>query len=241
MLARLVTLLTTATLVLSTPLSPRAPSSPFAAAGYDTIPARLPPLPYPYNALEPSISEAIMRLHHDRHHATYVANFNAAITSFYAAIKAQNTTEVVRLTSAINFNGGGHINHSLFWRTLAPVSKGGGSFPSSGPLYDLVMKEYGSLQNLERIMTMEGAEVQGSGWVWLGWNSETGVLQVTTTHNQDLIPAPLVPIIGIDVWEHAYYLDYKNNRTAYLENIWRVINWREGEARTEAALAGVGW
>ncbi|GAA5856872.1 hypothetical protein JCM8547_008437 [Rhodosporidiobolus lusitaniae] len=235
-------------------LQPRTESSsnPFAAAGYSSVPATLPALPYDYDALEPYISEAIMKLHHDKHHVAYVAGFNTAVEKLDEALKSGNLTEVVRLQSALNFNGGGHINHSLFWRTLTPPfstqSTNFSSPPSSfgstlapGPLYDLITREYGSLPALEKIMTAEGLGVQGSGWVWLGWNGEASVLQVETTKNQDLIPEPLVPIIGIDVWEHAYYLDYKNNRTAYLENVWNVVNWEEGEKRLVAAQNGEGW
>ncbi|GAA5908484.1 hypothetical protein JCM6882_001280 [Rhodosporidiobolus microsporus] len=241
-LSPLLLTLSAATASFASPFSRRADSaSPFLDAGYSSVPAVLPPLPYAYDALEPYISESIMTLHHDRHHATYVRNFNTAIEEFEAAVKAGNVTEIVRLTSAIRFNGGGHINHSLFWRNLAPVSSGGGSFPSSGPLFDLVTKEYGSIEGLQWIMSTEGAGVQGSGWVWLGWNGETEVLQVETTQNQDLIPEPLVPLVGIDVWEHAYYLDYKNDRTAYLDAIWHVVSWGEGEARLKAAQSGQGW
>ncbi|GAA6043863.1 hypothetical protein JCM8097_001195 [Rhodosporidiobolus ruineniae] len=230
----------------ASPLSPtsRAANSavenPSAAAGYSgTFKATLPPLPYAYDALEPYISEA--KLHHDRHHQAYVTGYNTAIENVTWAIKDGNTTEVVRLTSSLRFNGGGHINHSLFWRNLAPVSSGGGSFPSSGPLVDLVNQEYGSVQGLDKVLGSEGASVQGSGWVWLGWNGETKVLQVETTANQDLIPEPLVPLLGIDVWEHAYYLDYKNNRTAYLANVVHVLDWNEAQARLVAAQEGAAW
>ncbi|GAA5840118.1 hypothetical protein JCM11251_000609 [Rhodosporidiobolus azoricus] len=217
--------------------------SPWAAAGYwlTNGNATLPDLPYAYDALQPSISQEIMTLHHDRHHATFVSQFNTATTNLLAAMEAGNTTAVVRLLSTINLSGGGHINHALFWRNLAPTSAGGGAFPSSGPLYDLVEREYGSADGLKTVMGVAGAGVQGSGWVWLGWNLQSEVLQVATSPNQDLIPAPLVPLVGIDVWEHAYYIDYRNNRTAYLNNIWNVINWNEAEARLNATASGVYW
>ncbi|GAA5908486.1 hypothetical protein JCM6882_001281 [Rhodosporidiobolus microsporus] len=217
--------------------------SPFAAAGYWLTDgnATLPDLPYNYSALQPSISEEIMTLHHDRHHRTFVNGFNTGMASLKAAMASGNSTAILRLLSSINLSGGGHINHSLFWRNLAPNGSGGGSFPSSGPLYDVVMREYGSFDALKALMSSEGGAVQGSGWLWLGWNTEADVLQVDTSANQDIIPRPLIPLVGIDLWEHAYYIDYKNNRTAYLSNIWDVINWGEAESRLTAIQGGANW
>ncbi|KAI0293663.1 manganese superoxide dismutase [Multifurca ochricompacta] len=166
----------------------------------------LPDLPYSYDALEPHISAEIMELHHSKHHQAYVNGLNAAEESY---VKAPSTRDRIALQAALKFNGGGHINHSLFWKNLAPVKEGGGK-----------LKDGKFKAALERTL--------GSGWGWLGYNSKTKKLEIVTTSNQD----PLLthePIIGVDIWEHAFYLQY-------LTSIWNVINFEEAEARfTEVA------
>ncbi|GFY83451.1 manganese superoxide dismutase 1 [Actinidia rufa] len=169
-----------------------------------------------------------MELHHKKHHQTYVTNYNNALQQLDAAMAKGDTPTVVKLQSPIKFNGGGHINHSIFWKNLAPVSEGGGEPPkhSLGWAIDL---HFGSLEALIQKMNAEGAALQGSGWVWLGLDKEFKRLVVETTANQDplLTKGPsLVPLLGIDVWEHAYYLQYKNVKPDYLKNIWKVMNWK---------------
>uniref|UniRef100_G3MR68 Superoxide dismutase n=1 Tax=Amblyomma maculatum TaxID=34609 RepID=G3MR68_AMBMU len=186
----------------------------------------LPDLPYDYGALEPAISGEIMRIHHQKHHQTYITNYNAAISSLYEAMEKRDAPAIVHLQSAIKFNGGGHVNHSIFWQNLKPVGEGGGE-PPHGALGWAIDQDYGSMENLIQKMSSEGAALQGSGWVWLALDKELKKVKVETTANQDPLVtkgANLVPLLGIDVWEHAYYLQYKNVRPDYLKNIWKVMN-----------------
>ncbi|GAA5886160.1 hypothetical protein JCM16303_000070 [Sporobolomyces ruberrimus] len=205
-----------------------------AMSSFNKIPATLPQLPYAYDALQPAISATIMELHHSKHHATYVANFNKASEELSAAIQAQDVKKSIALQSAIKFNGGGHINHSLFWENLAPTSAGGGQFPSSGPLADQVNKDFGGLDGLKKAVNTAALGIQGSGWAWLGYNPTTKKLEAVATANQDPLLG-YVPLVGIDMWEHAFYLDYKNVKPSYLDAIWGVINWKEAEARLSKA------
>ncbi|EPS65962.1 hypothetical protein M569_08814 [Genlisea aurea] len=188
----------------------------------------LPDLPYDYAALEPVISAEIMKLHHQKHHQAYITNYNKALDQLHAAISNGDASAVVKLQSAIKFNGGGHLNHSIFWQNLAPVEEGGGE-PPKGSLGWAIDNDFGSLEALIQKINAEGAALQGSGWVWLGLDKELKHLVVETTANQDPLVtkgSSLVPLLGIDVWEHAYYLQYKNVRPDYLKNIWKVINWK---------------
>ncbi|GAA5967253.1 hypothetical protein JCM11641_000490 [Rhodosporidiobolus odoratus] len=205
-----------------------------AMSNINRIPAVLPQLPYGYEALEPAISKTIMELHHSKHHATYVANFNKAVEDLQAAAQAQDIKKQIALQAAIKFNGGGHINHSLFWENLAPTSNGGGAFPSSGPLAEQVQKDFGGLEGLKKAVTAAALGIQGSGWAWLGYNPTTKTLEAVSTANQDPLLG-YVPLIGIDMWEHAFYLDYKNVKPDYVSAIWSVINWKEAEARLAKA------
>ncbi|EFH58963.1 hypothetical protein ARALYDRAFT_478433 [Arabidopsis lyrata subsp. lyrata] len=188
----------------------------------------LPDLPYDYGALEPAISGEIMQIHHQKHHQAYVTNYNNALEQLDQAVNKGDASTVVKLQSAIKFNGGGHVNHSIFWKNLAPVQEGGGE-PPKGSLGSAIDTHFGSPEGLVKKMSAEGAAVQGSGWVWLGLDKELKKLVVDTTANQDPLVTKggsLVPLVGIDVWEHAYYLQYKNVRPEYLKNVWKVINWK---------------
>ncbi|BGP14583.1 Superoxide dismutase [Mn], mitochondrial [Rhodosporidiobolus nylandii] len=142
-----------------------------------------------------------------KHHATYVANFNKAVEDLQAAAQAQDIKKQIALQAAIKFNGGGHINHSLFWENLAPTSNGGGAFPSSGPLHEQVQKDFGGLDGLKKAVNAAALGIQGSGWAWLGYNPTTKKLEAVSTANQDPLLG-YVPLVGIDMWEHAFYLDY---------------------------------
>ncbi|KAG6374310.1 manganese superoxide dismutase [Boletus reticuloceps] len=199
----------------------------------------LPNLPYSNNALEPYIIGEIMRLHHDKHHKTYIDALNAAENNY---ARATTPKERIALQSAIRFNGGGHINHSLFWKNLTPAPDGthvksNGGILKDGPLKDAIKRDFGSLEDFIKEFNSTTTAIQGSGWGWLAWNPKTKVLEVVTTPNQDPVLTH-VPIIGVDVWEHAYYLQYFNARAAYLEKIWNVINWEEGEKRYNEAVSG---
>lgn len=185
----------------------------------------LPKLPYALNALEPVISEKIMDLHYNKHHLAYCNNLNAALEKYEAADAKSDVASMIALQSAIKFNGGGFVNHSIFWTNLAPVSEGGGGSPK-GDLAKAIDAEFGSFDNFVTQFNAKAAAIQGSGWGWLGYNKEHKRVEFASCSNQDpLSTTGLVPLLGIDVWEHAYYLDYLNARPKYLENIWKVVNW----------------
>jgi len=198
----------------------------------------LPPLPYDYDALEPFISKQIMELHHKKHHQTYV---NALNTAQQAYAKATSPKEQIALQAALKFNGGGHINHSLFWKNLAPASsegKGNGGVLKDGQLKTLIVEQWKSVDNFITEFNGTTATIQGSGWGWLGFNIKTKRLEIVTTPNQDPLIDPLVPLIGVDMWEHAFYLQYLNVKVDYLKAIWNVINWDEAEKRLAEASGG---
>ncbi|XP_026360938.2 superoxide dismutase [Mn], mitochondrial isoform X1 [Ursus maritimus] len=183
----------------------------------------LPDLPYDYGALEPHINAQIMQLHHSKHHATYVNNLNAIEEKYLEALEKGDITAQVALQPGLKFNGGGHINHSIFWTNLSP--KGGGE--PKGELLEAIKRDFGSFEKFKEKLTTVSVGVQGSGWGWLGFNKEQGRLQIAACSNQDPLQGTtgLIPLLGIDVWEHAYYLQYKNVRPDYLKAIWNVINW----------------
>lgn len=187
---------------------------------------KLPDLGYDFNALEPVISAPIMELHYTKHHAAYVANLNKALEQQAEAEQKSDLPAQIALQSAIKFNGGGNINHSIFWTNLAPVSKGGGT-PPEGALAKAIDQDFGSLDKFIETLSAKSVAIQGSGWGWLGFNKNNSRLEIATCDNQDpLVLKGLVPLLGIDVWEHAYYLQYKNVRADYVKNIWKVINWK---------------
>ncbi|KAI4268706.1 MAG: hypothetical protein LQ337_007695 [Flavoplaca oasis] len=195
--------------------------------------ATLPDLPYDYAALEPAISGQIMELHHSKHHNTYVNSFNTASEKL-ATAQQLNTPEAIAdqiaLQPVINFHGGGHINHSLFWENLAPKGKGGGE-PPSGALGKAIDSTFGGLENLKKAMNAKLAGIQGSGWAWLVKDSETGGIGIKTYANQDPVVGQFKPLLGIDAWEHAYYLQYQNRKAEYFSAIWDVVNWKAAEKR----------
>jgi Fe-Mn family superoxide dismutase len=198
---------------------------------------QLPPLPYDYAALEPHIDEATMRVHHDKHHQAYVDKANAALEGTqWADASAEEILKNLEalpdeIRGPVRNNGGGHANHSLFWQVLGP--DGGGE--PGGALGAAISSTFGSFDELKSKVAAAGANQFGSGWAWLVWDGSG--LAVTSTPNQDSpISAGQVPLLGIDVWEHAYYLKYQNRRPEYLEAIWNVVNWSEVERRyAEAA------
>ena len=198
----------------------------------------LPPLPYPYNALEPHIDEQTMRIHHDKHHKAYVDNANAALqgTEWEDRPVEQVLVELDLLPedkqTAVRNNAGGHANHSLFWEIMSP--DGGGE--PEGALADAIADTFDSVEALKSLMNDTGVKRFGSGWSWLVYDG-TG-LSVYSTPNQDtpiLKSFDDVPLLGIDVWEHAYYLHYQNRRPDYLAAWWNVVNWAEVARRYEGA------
>nr|AWX63642.1 Mn superoxide dismutase [Heortia vitessoides] len=193
----------------------------------------LPDLPYEYNALEPVISREIMSLHHSKHHATYVNNLNAAEEKLAQAQAQGDIQTVISLAPGLKFNGGGHINHTIFWQNLSP----NGGKPSD-ELSKAIEKDFGSWENMKNQLAATSVGVQGSGWGWLGYNKQMKKLQIATCQNQDPLQATtgLIPLFGIDVWEHAYYLQYKNVRADYVKAIFDVANWKDVSSRYENAL-----
>jgi len=200
------------------------------------VPYELPPLPYDYDALEPTIDGQTMRIHHGKHHQAYVDNLNKAVEGteldgvpIEELVRSLDKLPEDRRTAARN-NGGGHANHSLFWTIMKP---GGGGAPS-GALEDAIGATFGDADQLKAQVNDAGVKRFGSGWTWLVVDG--GALSVVSTPNQD---SPLMdgktPILGIDVWEHAYYLNYQNRRPDYLGAWWDVVNWDEIGRRYDAA------
>lgn len=203
------------------------------------MPHELPPLPYPANALEPHIDEQTMNIHHDRHHNTYVTNLNAALESA-PELQGKSIEELIsnldeipeNIRTAVRNNGGGHANHSLFWQIITP---GGGGTPG-GNLASSIDRDLGGYEKFKEDFTKAATTRFGSGWAWLVTDS-SGKLSVTSTPNQD---NPLMegktPILGLDVWEHAYYLKYQNKRPDYIAAFWNIINWDEVNNRYSSAV-----
>lgn len=198
---------------------------------------QLPNLAYPYEALEPVISADIMKLHHTKHHQAYVNNLNAALENYKKAEEKNDLQTMIALEPQIRFNGGGHINHSIFWTNLAPQGKGGGGEPA-GDLKAHIEQQFGSFSQFVERFSAAAVGIQGSGWAWLGFNKANGKFAIATTANQDpLSTQGLIPLLGVDVWEHAYYLQYKNVRADYIKAIWGVINWENVASRYNTARA----
>ncbi|RLN86124.1 hypothetical protein BBJ28_00005156 [Nothophytophthora sp. Chile5] len=205
-----------------------------SARGIATV--TLPDLAYDFGELEPSIAGQIMEIHHQKHHQTYVTNYNAALEQYAEAELKQDHAKMIALQPALKFNGGGHVNHSIFWTNLAPTSQGGGGEPQ-GELLKAITEEFGSFEAFKKTMATKSVAVQGSGWGWLGYSPEQKRVGIVTCANQDPCSTTgYVPLLGyasalIDVWEHAYYLQYKNVRPDYLNAIWNVVNWKNVEER----------
>lgn len=195
----------------------------------------LPELPYDYNALEPVISGDLMRVHHDKHHAAYVNKLNAAEQTLQEGLAKNCPQTIISASAQIKFNGGGHLNHSIYWTNLSP--NGGGE--PTGDLLESINKDFGNFETMKSMMSTLAVDVQGSGWAWLGYNPKTLKLQVATTKDQDTVKdvAGLVPLLAIDVWEHAYYLQYRNVRPDYVKAIWDIINWKNVAERLQKARA----
>ncbi len=194
----------------------------------------LPDLPYDYSALEPHIDAQTMEIHHSRHHAAYVAKLNEAEDALKGAIESGDAAAAVKLTGAINFNGGGHVNHSMFWQTMSPD---GGGVPT-GEIAAAIDDAFGSFDSFKGAFAGQTAVIQGSGWGWLCYCPVAKRVTFTTTANQDNpVKTGLKPLLGLDVWEHAYYLNYQNKRPAYIEAWWNVVNWDQVAKNLQAARA----
>jgi Fe-Mn family superoxide dismutase len=202
------------------------------------MPFELPPLPYAYDALEPHIDELTMRIHHDKHHGTYVTNLNKALESA-PGLQGKTIEELLAdldavpesIRMAVRNNGGGHYNHTMFWEIMKP----GGPAAPQGELAQALAAAFGSVDAFKEAVNSAGLARFGSGWAWLVLGQD-GRLAVVSTPNQDTpLSAGQRPILGVDVWEHAYYLKYQNRRADYLQAWWNTVNWSEVAARYEAA------
>ena len=203
------------------------------------MPFTLPNLPYPFEALEPHIDAQTMQIHHGKHHQAYVNNLNAALDK-HPELSPWSLEDLLRkinqvpedIRTAVRNNGGGHHNHSLFWTIMGPPSETGGE--PGGALADAITKTFGSVVKFKELLSAAATGRFGSGWAWLVVSG--GSLQVLSTANQD---SPLmdgkVPILGLDVWEHAYYLKYQNRRPDYIAAWWSVVNWEEVARRYTAS------
>lgn len=205
----------------------------------------LPPLPYAPTALEPHIDARTMEIHHGKHHAAYVANLNKAL-EVAPELGGKTAEELIAnlaivpdsIRTAVRNNGGGHVNHSFFWKLLKPANGG----QATGALATAVQQAFGSFDEFKAKFEAAGATRFGSGWAWLVVNN--GKLEIGSTANQD---TPLMgkavagiegkPVLGLDVWEHAYYLHYQNRRPDYMKAWWNVVNWEQAEANYQAALS----
>jgi Fe-Mn family superoxide dismutase len=203
------------------------------------MPFTLPPLPYAPDALEPSIDKTTMEIHHGKHHGAYVTNLNKALESApdlanlpVEELLANNLSKVPEsIRTAVRNNGGGHINHTMFWEIMAPNAGGA----PGGNVAAAITSTFGSLETFKEKLNAAGMGRFGSGWAWLVKKGST--LDILSTANQD---SPLIdgasPILGVDVWEHAYYLKYNNRRPEYLQAWWNVVNWEEINKRYQASL-----
>lgn len=193
-------------------------------------PYSLIPLPYAYDALEPYIDTETMRFHHDKHHAAYVNNLNEAVSK-YPELQTKSVEDLIKnldalspnMRTIIRNNGGGDLNHTMFWKIMSP--QGGGK--PTGQIGQAITAKFGTFENFQTAFNQAATKVFGSGWVWLVLN-KSGELEIITTPNQDSpLMVGLYPIMGNDVWEHAYYLKYRNQRPEYLKQWWNVVNWDE--------------
>ena len=201
----------------------------------------LPPLPYDYKALEPYIDAETMHLHHDKHHQAYINNVNAALAN-HPDLAALSVDDLLRdlnrvpedIRTTVRNNGGGHSNHTAFWKLMGPVGTPGIGGEPTGAIANQISTDFGDFESFKKAFNEAAAKQFGSGWGWLVFTG--GKLKITTTPNQDSpLSQGLYPILGNDVWEHAYYLKYQNRRPEYLAAWWNVVNWEEVNRRFAVA------
>lgn len=198
----------------------------------------LPELPYAYDALEPLIDEQTMRIHHGKHHAGYVRGANTALKQLEDIRLGSGDAGLIQhWQRQLSFHMGGHINHTLFWSSMKPEGKGGGGQPT-GNLANQIINDFGSFGNFSKHFIAAASKVEGSGWGWLVYEPAARQLMVLQMQNQqDMMFTGSIPLLGIDVWEHAYYLKYQNRRADYVEAFMRLIDWDEISRRFESARA----
>lgn len=199
----------------------------------------LPPLPYDYNALEPHIDERTIRIHHDKHHQGYTNKLNAALEK-YPQLQSKSIEELLtrietvpeEIRGAVNFNGGGYYNHAIFWENMGPE---GGGQPTS-ELATAINDAFGGFDRFQEAFKGAATGIQGSGWAWLAYNSLTGGVEIRTMANQtSILTESLVPLLGIDMWEHAFYLKYQNDKGSYVDAWWNVVDWDDVARRFSEA------
>jgi len=192
----------------------------------------LPPLPYKYDALQPYISEKIMTLHHTRHHQAYVNGANAALEKLEKARAGELQVDIRAVLRDLSFNLDGHKLHSIFWPNMAPPGRGGGT--PGGKLADKIAQDFGSFEKFKQQFSEAAKTVEGAGWALLLYDPELDQLILTQIEKQNLMHVAEVPILlGLDVWEHAYYIDYGPDRATYVDRWWNVVNWSDVNARLE--------
>ncbi|WP_243290730.1 superoxide dismutase [Bacillus sp. FJAT-47783] len=192
----------------------------------------LPPLPYAYDALKPYIKEEIMRLHHDKHHKSYVDGLNKAEVEMEKARKTKDFSLIKHWEREVSFNGAGHYLHTIFWNVMSP--NGGGK--PKGPLLSVINDAFGSFEQMKAHFSEAANAVEGSGWAILVWSPRAHRLEILQAEkHQNLSQWDIIPLLVLDVWEHAYYLQYKNDRKKYIHNWWNIVNWREVEKRFHEA------
>ena len=200
----------------------------------------LPDLPYGYGDLAPFVSEQLLRVHHDGHHKKYVDQANALLEKFDKARADGSSLHMKCEAQALAFTVGGHYLHSLFWKNMAPSSRGGGGRPG-GRIADEIDKEFGSYERFQKEFIELANSVESSGWATVVWCTQTGRPLLVQLKDHDLYAIPgFRTIMVLDVWEHAYYLDYKNKKPDYTAGFWNVVNWEEVDRRLEAILGGAG-
>ena len=199
---------------------------------------KLPALPYAHDALEPHIDGPPMEIHHSKHHNAYVTNLNNALDQ-YADLQSKSLVDLMKdlttvpssIRTAVRNNGGGHLNHSMFWTSMSP--NGGGA--PSGELAAAIDGTFGNFEGLKDEFSKAAATRFGSGWAWLSVNTNSNLVVISTANQDNPVSEGMTPLLGLDVWEHAYYLNYKNLRPDYVSAWWNVVNWDEVSARLTAA------
>jgi len=193
----------------------------------------LPELPYKYDALEPYIDAVTMEIHHSKHHAAYVSGLNTAEAALAKARESGDFALAQYWTKRAAFNGGGHFLHSMFWKVMAPPGAGGGGEPSGG-LRKMIERDFGSFETFKKEFSAAAVQVEGSGWGLLHYRPQDDRLIVLQAENQHKLTAwGALPVLGIDVWEHAYYLKYQNRRSDYVDAWWNVVNWEQVAANID--------
>lgn len=210
--------------------------------GFKHVPLVIPDLPYDYDELEPVISADITRTHLHKHHQVFIGQYNELMEKFIDENEKGENKDIntfQHISEKIRFYNGVHTNHSLWWEFLANPNREGGNLPGEeSGLRQLINRDFGSIENMIQKFNAKSLGVQGSGWGWLVLDPETNGLKLETTGEQNTVSdRGFIPLIGVDVWEHAYYLDYQNRKAEYLENVWQVINWNIVEDRFDTAIS----